>query len=197
MPLHSLPVTRGKRQTDFALSDKTPTLLVVKRTFDATRPLVFAALTEDLARWHYPAGFEVRNGALELGSPAGKKRGGRGDYVEVVRPSRLVYTMSFPARRGEPGSDAAYLVDAETGEQHEVPSRGLDRPRAPDHEVQVTETLMEQNGETTLTSTMTFASASERTHFMDSHASAGIAFSLDNLASYLAAFSAAPTPKPG
>jgi len=109
--------------------------LVITRTFDAPRELVFKAWTEPerLARWWGPRGFtapvcevDARPGGairIHMRGPDGAVYPMTGVFHEIAEPERLVYT-------------SVALEDEEGG---------------PQLEVLTTVTFAEQNGATTLT----------------------------------------------
>ena len=82
-------------------------VLVLTRTFDASRELVFKAWTDPkhLAQWWGPRGFrtEIREMDVKPGgawhyimhAPDGSKFSFDGVYVEVVEPERLVFDGSI------------------------------------------------------------------------------------------------------
>lgn len=92
-----------------ALEITTPTEreVVLKRIFDASRELVFDALTtpELLKRWYGPTGWTLilceidlkvgGNWHFVVERPDGKKIGQKGVYHEVIRPERIVNTESW------------------------------------------------------------------------------------------------------
>lgn len=81
--------------------------IAITRVFDAPRELVFDAWTspEHVVRWWGPRRFtlpvcqiDLRPGGAwrhVLRGPDGKDYGFRGEYREILRPERLVYTESF------------------------------------------------------------------------------------------------------
>ncbi len=83
-----------------------PIELVVTRTFDAPRALVFSAWTkaEHMKRWFAPKGFTVPECTLDfraggkidlcMRSPDGHDFWMRGRYSEIVSPSRIVFTSA-------------------------------------------------------------------------------------------------------
>jgi uncharacterized protein YndB with AHSA1/START domain len=83
--------------------------LVLRRTFDAPRKLVFKAWTDPkhLAQWWGPRGFtteihemDVRPGGVwryVMRGPDGNEYPFEGVYVEVVEPERLVFDGSIHA----------------------------------------------------------------------------------------------------
>jgi len=87
--------------------------LVITRTFDAPRELVWQAWTEPdrLMRWWGPKGFtapvctvDLRVGGRYLScmrSPEGQDYWSTGVYQELVAPARLVYTDSFADEQGK------------------------------------------------------------------------------------------------
>lgn len=88
--------------------------LILHRSFEAPRVLVWKAWTEaeHLARWICPTGFEVLfadadprvGGKWRSGmrSPDGEEYIHGGEYVEVERPSRLVFTHKWEKNDLEP-----------------------------------------------------------------------------------------------
>ena len=86
--------------------------IVLTRTFDAPRALVWAAWTrpEQLTRWWGPEGFsspvcqvDLRVGGKYLfcmRSPDGKDYWSTGVYREIVEPERLIYTDNFADEKG-------------------------------------------------------------------------------------------------
>jgi uncharacterized protein YndB with AHSA1/START domain len=96
--------------------------LVISRTFDAPRQLVFKAWTEPdrAARWWGPQGFttiscemEVRPGGTFracMRSPEGTEHCRQGIYREVVEPERLVFTYAWEDAEGNPGHETVVTV---------------------------------------------------------------------------------------
>lgn len=86
--------------------------LVITRSFDAPRDLVFRALTdpERLGHWWGPKGFTWVGGALDLRpggsfhycmrSPDGQDIWGTWVYREIVPPERIVFVNSFADEHG-------------------------------------------------------------------------------------------------
>jgi uncharacterized protein YndB with AHSA1/START domain len=101
--------------------------LRLERTFDAPAEAVFDAWTsaEVLRRW-WPAGsdwetpvadVDVRVGGrlrLVMRSPDGQEFGGRGEYIEITRPERLVFTWTWDGHEGHEGTQ---LVEVEFTER--------------------------------------------------------------------------------
>ena len=120
--------------------------VLITRTFDAPRELVFRAWTdpEQLAQWYAPHGctiafrtLDVRPGGAfhsVIHTPDGKDCWCSGVYAELVAPERIVYTMA--------------VADAE-GNRVSPTAAGMD-PEWP-HETTVTVTFAEHDGRTTLT----------------------------------------------
>ena len=91
--------------------------LVITRTLDAPRALVFKAWTqpEHMVRWLGPhtytaisASMDVRpGGAYRAGmrSQDGKEHWMRGVYREIVEPERLVFTFAWEGKEGELGRE--------------------------------------------------------------------------------------------
>jgi uncharacterized protein YndB with AHSA1/START domain len=100
-----------------------PGPLRLERTFNASAERVFEAWTsaEVLRRW-WPAGsdwetpvaeVDVRVGGslrLVMRSPQGEEFGGRGEYVEITPPERLVFTWTWDGHEGHKGTQ---LVEVE------------------------------------------------------------------------------------
>lgn len=86
--------------------------LVIVRTFDAPRSLVFAAFAEPerLGRWWGPKGFEMgvhrldfRPGGVfhySMKSPDGAQMWGKFVYREIIEPQKIVYLSSFSDAAG-------------------------------------------------------------------------------------------------
>ena len=150
-----------------ALEITTPTEreVVLKRIFDASRELVFDALTtpELLKRWYGPTGWTLilceidlkvgGNWHVVVERPDGKKIGQKGVYHEVIRPERIVNTESW--EDWDPG------------------------------ETLVTTTLVEIDQKTTLTSTSLFPSQEVRDIILKSGLDDGAKQSYQRLADLL------------
>jgi uncharacterized protein YndB with AHSA1/START domain len=88
--------------------------LILQRTFEAPRILVWKAWTEreHMMRWLCPAGFEVLFAEVDLRiggkwrsgmrSPEGNEYIAGGDYREIDRPSRLIFTHKWESNDLEP-----------------------------------------------------------------------------------------------
>jgi uncharacterized protein YndB with AHSA1/START domain len=110
--------------TDRTAPDPAP--LRLERTFNASAQAVFDAWTsaEVLKRW-WPAGsdwetplaeVDARLGGslrLVMRSPDGEEFGGRGEYLEITRPERLVFTWTWDGHEGHEGTQ---LVEVEFNE---------------------------------------------------------------------------------
>lgn len=96
--------------------------LIIHRTFDAPRILVWKAWTEceHLMRWLCPAGFAVlfAEGDLRIGgkwrsgmrSPEGIEYVAGGEYREIAQPSRLVFTHEWESNDLEPRANTEVTV---------------------------------------------------------------------------------------
>ena len=94
--------------------------LVINRTFDAPRELVWKAWTVDMAKWSAPRGFTmpVSEGDLRVGGkwrammkdPGGKELWLGGEYKEIVPPERLVFTHAWDNEKGQPGAESLVTV---------------------------------------------------------------------------------------
>jgi uncharacterized protein YndB with AHSA1/START domain len=103
--------------------------LRLERTFDAPAEAVFDAWTsaEVLRRW-WPAGsdwetpvadVDVRLGGtlrLVMRSPDGEEFGGRGEYLEITPPKRLVFTWTWDGHEGHEGTQ---LVEVDFRERED------------------------------------------------------------------------------
>ena len=97
-------------------------VLVLKRTFDAPRPILFRAWTqpESLVHWFGPQGctlvshsFDVRPGGAYrccLRSADGTDHWLRGTYREILAPERLVFTHGWEAEDGSVANDTLVTV---------------------------------------------------------------------------------------
>jgi uncharacterized protein YndB with AHSA1/START domain len=155
--------------------------MVITRTFDAPRELVWQAWTDPqlFMRWWGPSAFtcpvcrmDVRVGGKYLWcmrSPEGQEFWTAGEFREVVAPERLVYTDNFADEHGNPVPASHY------GMSDDFPM-----------ETVVTVTLAEQGGKTV----MTLAHAGMPQGPESEGASAGWNESFDKLAKALAEESA-------
>ena len=149
------------------LSVTTPTdrEIVLTRTFDAPRRLVFDAFTKPLLlkRWFGPRGWslvvcevDLRVGSgfrFVLRGPDGRDMGMSGVYREIVPPGRSVHTESFDDYPGESVVTAVWV---------------------------------EEGDKTTLTATVLYASQEVRDAVIKSGMEHGAAESYDRLAEMLA-----------
>jgi uncharacterized protein YndB with AHSA1/START domain len=99
--------------------------LVITRTFDAPRTLVFEAWTkpEHLAHWSGPHGFTTTQDKMDLRpggayraclhAPDGRDHWVRGVYREIVEPERLVFTHAWENEDGQPGPETVVTVTFE------------------------------------------------------------------------------------
>ena len=88
-----------------------PVEIVLSRTFAARRELVWQAWTDPkhVGRWWGPAGFTTTTHSMDfrpggswrytMHGPDGRDYGNRVEYIEIDKPSRLIYTL------GGEGSD--------------------------------------------------------------------------------------------
>ena len=120
--------------------------LRLQRTFKAPAQAVFEAWTtsELLKRW-WPAGsdwetsvaeVDVRVGGrlrLVMRSPDAKEFGGRGEYLEVTPPARLVFTWTWDGHEGHEGTQ---VIEVEFVERQDgtttvvLTNRGLEGEEA-------------------------------------------------------------------
>jgi len=111
-------------------------VLVITRTFDAPRELVFQAWTDPkhLVQWSCPRGFALTHCEGDF-KPGGSWRScmrspERGDlwlsgvYREIVRPERVVFTHAWDDADGKPGPETLVTVTlAERGAKTEMTFR--------------------------------------------------------------------------
>ena len=117
-------MTAQSRSTDIPSSALSGRKVVLTRTFDAPRGLVFKAWTdpEHLARWWGPHHFtnpacevDARPGGalrIDMAGPDGTVYPMKGTFREVVEPERLVFTSS--AHEDEAGHPAFELLTTAT-----------------------------------------------------------------------------------
>lgn len=140
--------------------------IVMTRTFDAPRDLVFEAHTscEHMRNWWGPRKYEFASCEVDFreggswrivhrGPDGDDEYGFRGEYREIVRPERIVWTFEY---EGWPGTVAVETL-----------------------------TLQERDGKTTLTASSVWDSVEERDAMLNSGAESGAAESWDRLAEYL------------
>ena len=149
------------------------TELVMRRTFDAPRHLVFDAFTQPalLTRWFGARGWNLVVCEIDLRvggawrfvsrGPDGTDMGHGGVYREVVRPERIVYTETF--------DDQWYEGESLT-----------------------TTELVEHDGATTMTTTLRFASQAVRDSVIKSPMERGASESFTRLADLLAELPPSP-----
>jgi uncharacterized protein YndB with AHSA1/START domain len=139
--------------------------IVMTRTFDAPRDLIFEAHTscEHLKNWWGPRKYEVASCEVDFREggkwrilhrgPDGDEHGFRGEYREIVRPERITWTFEY---EGWPGKIAVETM-----------------------------TLEEQDGQTTLTARSVYDTVEERDAMLGSGAEEGAAESWDRLDEYV------------
>lgn len=140
--------------------------IVMTRTFDAPRDLIFEAHTscEHLKNWWGPRKYEVASCEVDFREggkwrivhrgPDGDEHGFRGEYREIVRPERITWTFEY---EGWPGSIAVETM-----------------------------TLDEHVGKTTLSARSVYDTVEERDAMLGSGAEQGAAESWDRLDEYVA-----------
>jgi len=139
--------------------------IVLTRTFDAPRRLVWEALTrpEHVPQWWGPRGTTMLVDKMDLRpggawrfvsrGPDGSEHGFRGEYREIVPPERIVQTFEW---EGLPGH-----ISVETL------------------------TLEERDGRTTITGTSVFDSVEDRDGMLQSGMETGAAETYDRLEEHL------------
>jgi uncharacterized protein YndB with AHSA1/START domain len=146
-------------------------VLTLTRTFDAPRERVFAAFSqcEHLEHWWGPSGWtlpvcemDFRPGGTWyycMGGPDGENACGLMTYHEIVAPERIVATDGFADEEGN-------LLE--------------EMPR-----MRNTLIFREQDGQTTLTNQVQFASAADLEKVLDMGMMEGITQTFDRLDAYL------------
>ena len=91
--------------------------MVMTRVFDAPRDLVFEAHTscEHISNWWGPRKYEVVSCEIDFRpggtwrvvhrGPDGNEIAFHGEYREIVRPERIVWTFGFDGMPGDPGPE--------------------------------------------------------------------------------------------
>lgn len=97
-------------------------VLVVNRSFAAPRSRVFRAFTErdQVKQWFGPEGFTIVACAMDIRvggayrivmrSSQGKEHIVRGEYQEISKPDRLVFTWAWEDDEGESGPETVVTV---------------------------------------------------------------------------------------
>lgn len=100
-------------------------ILLLKRTFDAPRAVVFKAWTqpEHVTRWWGPHGFAVISCAMDVRAGGAwhiRMRGPKGQddrqhlvYREIVEPERIVFSYAFEDANGKRGHETTVTVTFE------------------------------------------------------------------------------------
>jgi uncharacterized protein YndB with AHSA1/START domain len=115
----------GARSNELTITTPSEREIVMTREFDAPRDLVFEAHTscEHMSRWWGPRKYEVVDCNIDFRpggkwrivhrGPDGEEHAFHGEYREIVRPERIVWTFEF---EGFPGSVS---VETLTLEEHD------------------------------------------------------------------------------
>jgi uncharacterized protein YndB with AHSA1/START domain len=142
------------------------TELLITRTFDAPRDLVFEAITtpEHVRQWYGCAAMvmivceiDLRVGGqwrYVLRMPDGSEHGWSGEYREIVRPRRIVSTENY-------------------------------EPIGPGHEMAATVTLEEKTGRTIFRNRLAYKSIADRDGHLQSGMEGGMQESFDRLEALL------------
>jgi uncharacterized protein YndB with AHSA1/START domain len=97
--------------------------IVMSRVFDAPRDLVFEAHSscEHMSKWWGPRSYEVVECEVDFrpggrwrivhGGPDGKTIAFFGEYREIQRPERFVWTFGFEGMDGEPGPETYEFIE--------------------------------------------------------------------------------------
>ena len=115
----------GKSGSALKVTTPSDREIVMTRVFDAPRNLVFEAHSscEHMSHWWGPIGYKFVSCEIDFRSggawrivhagPDGEEYGFRGEYREIVRPERIVWTFEF---EGMPGHVS---VETMTLEEHD------------------------------------------------------------------------------
>jgi uncharacterized protein YndB with AHSA1/START domain len=153
------PKAAKNRATVEVLSD---TEILISRTFDAPRDLVFEAMTkpEHVRNWYGCAAMSMTTCEIDLRvggkwryvlrMPDDTEHGFNGVYREIAPPARLVSTENY-------------------------------EPIGPGHEMLATVTLEEKNGRTKFQNRLAYASKADRDGHLQSGMETGMQESLDRL----------------
>lgn len=156
------PVRSNRALTLAVTSDRE---IVLTRTFDAPRALVFKTMTDPalIPKWWGPHGYTTVVDKMDVRAggewrfvhimPDGRQTAFHGAYREIAPPERLVYTFEW---EGLPGHVSTETIVFE-----------------------------EQGGRTTLTNTVRFDSVEDRDGTLNSGMQKGAAETLDRLAAVL------------
>ena len=146
-------------------------VLTLTRTFDAPRDLVFAAFSkcEHLKHWWGPTGWTLPVCEMDfrpggswyycMGGPDGENSCGLMTYQEIVEPERIVATDGFADEEGNLLEDMPSMLD--------------------------TLLFSEQDGKTTLTNRVQFASVAELEKVLEMGMIEGISQTFARLDTYL------------
>ena len=149
-----------------AVTTPSDTEIVMTRTFNAPRELVFDAHSscEHMSHWWGPRKYEFADCEIDFRvggtwrivqrGPDGEIPAFRGEYLEIVRPERLVWTFGWDGAPGQSGPEEM--------------------------------TFEERDGVTTLTTRSVFPSAVERDAVMQSGMLEGAVETYERLEEYLA-----------
>lgn len=97
--------------------------IIMTRVFDAPRELVFEAHTscEHLSQWWGPRRYEIASCEVDFRpggawrivhrGPDGEVYGFHGEYREIVRPERIVWTFEFEGMPGHVSVETMTLVE--------------------------------------------------------------------------------------
>ena len=110
--------------------------LIIRRVFEAPRPLVFAAWTDpnQAGQWWGPKGFTTISNEMDvrvdgtwqrsMRSPEGTEHRSFGVYREISEPERLVFTFAWE-QGGSPGHGPETIVTVTFAERAECSSLRL------------------------------------------------------------------------
>jgi len=113
----------GGRGNELTVTTPSDREIVMTRIFDAPRDLVFEAHTscEHMSRWWGPRRYQISSCQIDFRpggawrivqrGPDGDEHGFRGEFREIVRPERIVWTFEYEGMPGHISVDTLTLEE--------------------------------------------------------------------------------------
>ena len=113
----------GGRGNELTVTTPSDREIVMTRIFDAPRDLVFEAHTscEHMSRWWGPRRYQISSCQIDFRpggawrivqrGPDGGEHGFRGEFREIVRPERIVWTFEYEGMPGHVSVDTLTLEE--------------------------------------------------------------------------------------
>ena len=113
----------GGRGNELTVTTPSDREIVMTRIFDAPRDLVFEAHTscEHMSRWWGPRRYQISSCQIDFRpggawrivqrGPDGDEHGFRGEFREIVRPERIVWTFEYEGMPGHVSVDTLTLEE--------------------------------------------------------------------------------------